>query len=120
MAMVQYPDVIPIDAMATVIDVVRTRAFKERAGDFGLAIWNAQGYAQRRVLVNAPADASSAIKMRGMSLNDEQACALLKSVTDNATAEGQAKGVINMIPWEQILQWLLQKALEAYLHQYNL
>ena len=109
--MVQYPTEIPLESIKVVIDVVRNREFKERAGDFGLAIWNAIGYAQSKVLVNNP----TVIKMRSVSLSDDQAVALLGSVT----AEGNAKSLLDVLPWEQVLQWLLQKALEAFLHYYE-
>lgn len=111
MALAQYPVEIPVEAVKIVIDVVRDRTFRERAGDFGNAIWNVIGYAQSKVLVNNP----TVLKMRSVSLNDDQALALLSTTT----ADGNAKSILEVLPWEQVLTWLLQKALEFYLHQYQ-
>jgi hypothetical protein len=48
--MIQYPQVLPLDAAQLVAEIVKTRKVQERKMEFAHAAWNVQGYIQKVTL----------------------------------------------------------------------
>lgn len=48
--MVDYPEILPLDAAQKCIEIVKNRQINERKVEFAHAAWNVQGYAQKMLL----------------------------------------------------------------------
>lgn len=53
--MVQYPEVLDLEAISTLVNIVKNRQLVERKKEFGIAAWNVQGYLQR-IFIGVPLD----------------------------------------------------------------
>lgn len=103
--MVNYPQSLPTDAMQTLMKMIMTKSFDKQ--EFGLALWNVQGYAQDQILGEA-----APLKVFGAeeTISDEQALDALQTLQEN---ESLAPGTAGMNPaLKMVLTWALKKALE--------
>jgi len=54
--MVQYPDVLPLEAVQRFVEIVKSRTINDNKKEFGLVSWNVTGYLLR-VLIGVPEEA---------------------------------------------------------------
>lgn len=111
-----YPTTLSSECLQLIIEVVGERQFSPRMPEFAQAIWEVQGFVQSQLL---PISAEKSLSIRGQHLNDEQACAILGQLSRQIEAGPDARSLMDHIPWDQIIQWLLAKMLEALLHHYS-
>jgi hypothetical protein len=50
MSLTQYPLALPLEAVKSVIEIVKNRAIVERKQEFAASVWNIQGYAQYQLI----------------------------------------------------------------------
>lgn len=106
---VEYPKEAPIDCIREVVRIVRSgRVFEERS-PLAKHVWSVQGYMQRLVF-GEPKPLIGSHEPCG----DETALLALASLERQAIA--QAEGAVQQslpIPLAVLLEWLVQKLLEA-------
>lgn len=100
---VKYPTSMPIDAINSVVSMVKSRDFSDKA-ELGEALWNVQGYVQSKILGD-----SSTLMMASPDLSDQQAIEYLQQCTNQPQA-GQMQAL--NLPWAQLGKWAISLALK--------
>lgn len=104
--MQKYPSALPTESLATLVEIVKSKAVAKRKAEFALAVWNLQGYVQSKAF------GDGAINVMGYqgpisTIVDEDDAAEVAALFEVSTVDG----VMQSFDWYlllPLLKWALK------------
>jgi hypothetical protein len=106
--MVNYPSDLPVEAVSSMINMIKTKSIDK--SEFGICLWNIQGYAQSKILGESFQVMGSTPLASADQVDDEQMLLALESLQQPKEQVAQFSLV-----FATILKWCLTKAIEYLL-----
>lgn len=111
--LVAYPVSLPLDAVKSLVAIVKSGKIAESKADFGLAVWNVQGYLQSKALsVDFPISFSATASI--YNLEDAQVTADLLS--KELPAEGAFGSIFTdaaLVALTPLIKWALAQVIKS-------
>jgi len=97
-----------------VINLIRSGGAKDHAAELAHDIWVCQGYVQSVILGSGGVvtQAVGCDHCDDENCTDEQACDHLEKLCASGGPDAIATQSIDAIPWQMLLNWLVQKLME--------
>ena len=106
--MLRYPTDAPLDAVSSLVAIVKSQNIAGQKEQFALALWNVQGYIQGKALGEGPLVVGC---LGGSTCSDEEAIAAATAIESQLNV---AEGAQAAIPWTLLLP-LVKYGLQALL-----